>query len=145
MDYTFEAVVVKDGEGYSVSFPQIEDAFTFGTTREEAIRRAAEVLKLILSERIEEGTEIPPMERMAEVVSVNVEITGDDIRRSACMTMDQAAEELGVSSSRVSQLASAGKLQVVAFGKKRMVTIASVMARKENPPAAHRPRKAAST
>ena len=75
MDYTFEAVVVKDGEGYSVSFPQIEDAFTFGTTREEAIRRAAEVLKLILSERIEEGTEIPPMERMAEVVSVNVEIT----------------------------------------------------------------------
>ena len=34
---------------------------------------------------------------------------------------------------------------VVAFGKKRMVTIASVMARKENPPAAHRPRKAAST
>jgi excisionase family DNA binding protein len=97
---------------------------------------------LVLAERIEEGGEIPGQERVAEVLSINVDVTGNDIDKSKCLTIDQAARELGVSAGRVSQIASSGKLQAVTFGKKRMVTIASVNERKANPPASNRPRKA---
>lgn len=132
MNYTYDAVIEHDKDGYAVSFPQFPEAVTFGATREEAAKRAAEVLVLALAERIEDGGEIPAQERTAEVLSVNVEVTGEAINRSKCLTIDQAAEELGVTAGRVSQLASAGKLQAVTFGKKRMVTIASVNARKAN-------------
>lgn len=142
MNYTYDAVIERDDDGYAVSFPQFPDAITFGATREEAARRAAEVLILTLAELIEDGGELPPQERVAEVLAVNVEVTGEDIDRSKCLTIEQAAEELGITAGRVSQLASAGKLQAVAFGKKRMVTLASVAARKANPPAASRARAA---
>ncbi len=141
MRYTYDAVIVRDGDGYSVSFPQLPDAFTHGATREEASVRASEALTLILAERIEDGGAIPPQVRVAEVLAVSVDVSGEDIERSKCLTIEQAAEELGVTAGRVSQLASSGKLQTVTFGKKRMVTIASVNARKANPPAANRPRK----
>ena len=137
----YDAVIERDEDGYSVSFPQFPEAVTFGATREEASRRAAEVLVLALAERIEEGGEIPSQERVAEVLSVGVEVTGDDIDKSKCLTIDQAAQELGVSAGRVSQLASSGKLTAVTFGKRRMVTIASVNERKANPPLPSRPRK----
>ena len=145
MNYVYDAVIERDEDGYSVSFPQFPEAVTFGATREEAARRASEVLTLALAERIEEGVELPAQERVAEVLAVSVEVTGDVIDQSKCLTIDQAAEELGVSAGRVSQLASAGKLQAVMFGKKRLVTIASVNERKANPPAPHRPRKAVAT
>ena len=44
MRYTYDAVIVRDGDGYSVSFPQLPDAFTHGATREEASVRASEAL-----------------------------------------------------------------------------------------------------
>lgn len=141
MNYTYDAVIERDGDGYAVSFPQFPDAVTFGATREEAARRAAEVLVLTLAELIEDGGDLPPQERVAEVLAVNVEVTGEDIDRSKCLTIEQAAEELGITAGRVSQLASAGKLQAVTFGKRRMVTLASVADRKAHPPAASRPRK----
>lgn len=141
MRYVYDAVIERDEDGYAVSFPQFPEAVTFGATREEASRRAAEVLVLALAERIEEGGEIPSQERVAEVLSVGVEVTGDDIDKSKCLTIDQAAQELGVSAGRVSQLASSGKLTAVTFGKRRMVTIASVNERKANPSLPSRPRK----
>lgn len=141
MRYTYDAVIERDQQGYAVHFPQFPDAFTFGATREEAIQRAAEVLTLSLVDRLEDGGDIPPQQRTAEVVSVSVDVTGSDVDRSKCLTMEQAAEELGVSPSRVSQLATSGKLTAVRIDGRRMVTIASVNARKANPPAPHRPRK----
>lgn len=141
MRYIYDAVIERDEDGYAVSFPQFPEAVTFGATREEASRRAAEVLVLTLAERIEEGGEIPSQERVAEVLSIGVDVTGDDIDKSKCLTIDQAAQELGVSAGRVSQLASSGKLTAVTFGKRRMVTIASVNERKANPPLPSRPRK----
>ena len=141
MNFTYDAVIERDEDGYSVSFPQFPEAVTFGATRAEAAKRAAEVLVMALAERIEEGEPLPPQERVAEVLSVNVDISGADIDKSKCFTIEEAAIELGVTSGRVSQLASTGKLQVVTFGKRRMVTIASVVERKRNPPAPNRPRK----
>lgn len=141
MNFTYDAIIEHDECGYSVSFPQLPEAFTFGETREEACKNAAEVLRLILAERIEDGTDLPKQNRVAEVVCVNVSVNSEDIEKSKCYTVDQAAKCLGVSAGRVSQLANDGKLQAITFGKKRMITIASVNKRKQNPPVAHRPKK----
>lgn len=141
VEYAYDAIMEHDEDGYSVTFPQFPEAVTFASTREEAIRRAHEVLVMTLSERIEEGGEIPPQERVAEVLSVAVDIDGQTIDMSKCLTMEQAAEELGVSPGRVSQLASVGKLQPVMFGRRKMVTIASVNERKNDDVHAGRPRK----
>lgn len=51
------------------------------------------------------------------------------------------SEALGVSIGRVSQLAKGGLLDAVHIDGKRMVTIASVNARIENPPSHHRPKR----
>ena len=143
MNFTYEAIIEQDKDGYAVSYPQFPDAVTFGATREEALQRAAQVLVLTIAEYIEDGCELPAQQRVAEVLAVNVQITGTDIDKSKCYTIEQAAEMLGVTTGRVSQLANTGKLQAVTFGKKRMVTIASVNKRKANPPSPHRPRKLA--
>lgn len=70
-----------------------------------------------------------------------VEVTDEDIATSRCMTIKQAAEELGVSISRVSQLVTRGTLEAYEHNGDRLVTIASVNERKANPPAPHRPKK----
>ena len=141
MEFTYDAVLEHDDNGYFVSFPQFPGETTFATTREGAIGRASELLELLLCEIVDEGLRAPSQEAAIEVVPVD--ITGDVVSRSRCMTVDEAAEVLGITAGRVSQLASQGKLQPVVFGSKRMVTIASVNERKSNPPAPHRPRSAA--
>jgi len=72
---------------------------------------------------------------------VCIEVDDEFIRRSKCMSISDAAEELGVTPSRVSQLLSSGALETYRYGSKRLVTIASVEARKANKPPAHRPPK----
>lgn len=130
MNYTYDAIIERDEDGYIVSFPQFPDAVTYGKTREQAARRAHEVLTMILCEYIEEEKPLPKQERVAEVLSVCAEVNGDTISRSRCMTMSEAAEQLGISQARVSQLASAGILQSVNYGRRKLVTIASVNERK---------------
>ena len=55
------------------------------------------------------------------------------------MTAADAARELGVSSARVAQLCKAGLLDSWRDGTRRMVSRASVEARKEDVPSAGRP------
>lgn len=71
---------------------------------------------------------------------IAVEVDKSFIRESACMTISQAAQALGITRGRASQLAKSGLLDSVEVDGKRMVTIASVNERKANPPAPHRPR-----
>lgn len=143
MVYTYDAIITKEEDGYFVQFPQLPDAFTQGATREEATQRASEVLTLILSGMLDEGEEPPEQGRTAEVVSVCVDVTQQVIDATKCMTNAEAAQELGITSGRVSQLVKAGLLERAIIDGKPMVTIASVNRRKENPPASHRPRKEA--
>ena len=48
-----------DGTGYLVTFRDIEIAFTYGETLEEAIFNAQEVLDLMLLDRLEKDDDIP--------------------------------------------------------------------------------------
>lgn len=137
MHYAYDAVIEHDKDGYSVMFPQFPGVVTFGATREEAAKRAAEVLSLELIDRIEDEEKLPAQEHVAEVVSVNVDISGEDIERSKCLTFAQAADELGVTQGNISQLASSGQLQIVTIDDHRLVTIASVEEHKANQLPAH--------
>ncbi len=143
MRYTYDAIMTREDDGYVVSFPQFDGCVTAGDTRADALRNAADALSLAVAGALEDGEGLPPSRRVAEVLSVSVEVTRDDMDAMRCMTMSQAAEELGVTAGRVSQLVKAGALDVVEVGGRRLVTIDSVNARNANPPAAHRPARAA--
>jgi predicted RNase H-like HicB family nuclease len=137
---TYDAVISHESDGYIVSFPQLPDAFTDGNTRAEAISNAAEVLALIAGEYIDEGEQLPDPSRTVEVVSVSVELTDQDIESMKYLTLLQAADDLGVTPSRVSQLLASGKLKAKYFDGNRMVSIESVNEYKNTPRKAGRPR-----
>lgn len=140
MRYTYEAVVVRDGDGWSVSFPQIPEAISQGDTMDDAVRNAADALVLALAGRIESG-DVPRREHSAECVSISVDIDQDDIDETRYMTQEQACEYLGIGKSRVSQLAKSGKLEARRFGRRNMVSIASVERYAEGARRPGRPKK----
>ena len=145
--FTYEAELAKDElGGYSVSFPDVAGAYTFGKDLSHSIEMAAEVLQLILAELLDEGKPLPRPRFQSHGdgvlrIAVSVEITPEFIESTKCMTVTEAAEELGITTSRVSQMLNSGILQAVPFGKERLVTIASINDRKENQRKAGRPKK----
>ena len=139
--YTYEAVIERQSDGYVVHFPQLKDAFTSGDTREEALHNAAEVLALIVGSSIDEGAPLPRPEHVVECVNVSIALTEEDIESMRFITLAQAAESLEVTSGRITQLITAGRLEDRYFGGVRMVSIASVNRFKESPRKAGRPRK----
>ena len=78
--YVFK-VVVEDDEfedgrlGFSAYCPSLEGAYPWGNTREEALERIQEAVKLIVDEMIEEGKPIPPDAALLEVESPAVLVT----------------------------------------------------------------------
>lgn len=78
--YVFKVVVeddqFEDGRpGFSAYCPSLEGAYTWGNTREEALERIREAVKLIVDELIEEGKPIPPDAVILEVESPAVLVT----------------------------------------------------------------------
>jgi predicted RNase H-like HicB family nuclease len=78
--YVFEVVVEEDQfedgrPGFSAHCPSLDGAYTWGETREQALERIREAVKLILDEMREEGTPIPPGAAILEVESPAVLVT----------------------------------------------------------------------
>lgn len=59
IELVYGAKIEADGDSFIVSFRDIENAFTEGSTYEEAIFNAQEVLDLMLLDRLENDEEIP--------------------------------------------------------------------------------------
>lgn len=59
IELSYGAKIEPDGDGYLVTFRDIENAFTYGETLDEAIFNAQEVLDLMLLDRLEKDEEIP--------------------------------------------------------------------------------------
>lgn len=139
--YTYEATITEQDGGWFVSFPDLPGAYSFGHTVQEACEGAAESLRLTIAEYIDSGLAIQAQNIEAKPEAVFCVEVGDEyMAQTKCMTVSEAAHELGVSVGRVSQLLSNGQLEVYQNGGTRMVTIASVLERKLNPPAPHRPK-----
>ena len=145
--YLYEATLFQEpGDNtYYVRFDAFPNCFADGASYAEAIESGAETLKLFIAEYLDEGRALP-QEKFAhaagcEYAVVAVDVDDEFVQRTKCMTVAEAAEELGVTAGRVSQLLSAGKLQAVQYGADRLVTVASVEERKAHPSRAGRPRK----
>lgn len=141
MDYIYEAELEQVEGDWLCTVPKFEGAFGGGATVRKAVGNCAEALRLAIAEALDEGAPLPraTFHNPPRVVMC-VEVGEHYVRESAYMTVKQAAEELGVTSGRVSQLLKAGQLEAVTVGGRRMVTIASVNDRLSNPPAPHRPK-----
>ena len=74
----YKAILFIDEDGYRVRFPNIEGCHTWGTTKEEALENAKEVLELCL----EEFEKYPESQDM-EIIEVEVEEKKAGIERAA--------------------------------------------------------------
>lgn len=143
MVYAYEARFEKSDEDscWYVSFDSFEDAITSGDTIEDAVSSAVDLLTLLLAEHLDEGKPLPaPSFHEPPLSVVCVSITDDTIEETKLVTVKEAAELLGVSPSRISQLLSDGRLDAREFHGRRMVTLESINERIANKPAPHRPR-----
>jgi predicted RNase H-like HicB family nuclease len=78
--YVFEVVIEEDRfengrVGFSAHCPSLEGAYTWGETREQALERMHQAVKLILDEMREEGRAVPPKAALLEVDSPAVLVT----------------------------------------------------------------------
>jgi len=78
--YLFKVVVEEDQfadgrQGFSAHCPALDGAYTWGETREEALERIREAIKLIVDETLEAGKEIPPEALICEVEEPAVLVT----------------------------------------------------------------------
>lgn len=66
--YIFPAIIEKADDGYNVRFPDIENCFTCGSTLEEAIKMAQDVLPLMLCEMENDKKPIPAPSDIKDLV-----------------------------------------------------------------------------
>lgn len=57
--FSYPAKLVRDGDGYTVSFPDIPEALTCGDDREEALRMAADALTTAMDFYFEDRRPVP--------------------------------------------------------------------------------------
>lgn len=138
---SYEAVVSKGDDGYTVVFPQFPGAFTEGNTRKEALDNAHDALIMAIVDRYECCDMLPPEDHVVEVATISVEMTSSIAEEQQYMTMQDAAEFLDVGLSRVSQLVKQGRLESIHMKGIRLVSIASVDEYRKSPRKAGRPKK----
>lgn len=104
IDLTYGAQIEPDGDGFLVTFRDIENAFTYGETFEEAIFNAQEVLDLILIDRLEKNQQIeqPSAFKNGEVaIAVSPEVAAPALlhimRELNHRSMADVARTMGVS------------------------------------------------
>ena len=120
MFYTYEGSIIRESEGgYTVAVPSFECMVAGGTSVKEACENAAGCLQLLIADMLDNDEPLPE-------ATFGEEVGDGFIRESLCMTLAEAAEELGVSPGRVDQLLDSGQLVAAYPTGKRMVTISSV-------------------
>ena len=72
--YAYPAVFSTDGDGWEVSFPDIDNCFTAADTLEQAVVEARLVLEDIMYLREKEGDEIPVPTQLDEVKAAPGEV-----------------------------------------------------------------------
>lgn len=135
MVYVWEFEFFKSGDYINAwPCPPMEGG-TFGDDFDDAMDSAVDWLSEMVDAHLTDGVELPPRSlghkprHGGNIIAIAVSRELGDI---PAMTAADAARELGVSSARVSQLCKAGLLDSWSDGTRRMVSRASVEARKED-------------
>ena len=104
VELSYGAKIEPDGDGYLVTFRDIENAFTYGDTLDEAIFNAQEVLDLMLLDRLEKDEEIPVPSKLKNgeiVIAASPEVVAPALlhlmRTLNHRTMADVARTMGVS------------------------------------------------
>lgn len=145
--YVYEACVFKDEDGVlCANFPDFKGCITDGRTMEELVGNVKEALELEICYHLDKGLPLPKPtfhdpDDPGSYIVMSVMVDQQMVEMSKCLTVGQAADSLGVSKARVSQLLNTGQLQCVYFGNERLVTISSVNERLANPRSSGRPKK----
>ena len=149
MLYVYEFELFEGEDGWILAFPFDFDGETQGADLAEAAAMAADWLKLEIEHRLMHGEDIPeatlghePTREDGRVLLVAVEAGLDTI---PAVTASEAAELLGVSRARVSQMLKADLLEGFRKGRDSFITRYSVDARLREKPKAGRPKKSAKT
>lgn len=144
MKYIFGAVVRPDEEdgGFWVEVPDLPGCYGQGETFMDAVRSISDGVETHVAAILEDGGQVPSPTQVraddGEVVYVYADPGTVELGEPS-YTASEAADILGVTSGRVSQLISAGKLKARREGRSTWVTIASVEAYKAAPRKPGRP------
>ena len=82
--YIYPAIFKKDGEFYTVCFPDLEGCYTQGNDLQDAYEMAADVLCLTLYDMEEEKGDIPPASDVCEVETEH----GEFVSLVTCDTLE---------------------------------------------------------
>jgi antitoxin HicB len=94
MDIRYPATIERQMDGaYLVRFVDLDDTFTEGKTKEEALFNAAEVLSAMLVWRLDEGKDVPPPSPKLK----GVHYIAPDAKTQAAMLLRLARAERSVS------------------------------------------------
>lgn len=111
----YNAKLKKDGDGYLVTFRDLENVFAEGFTLEEAVFNARDALDGVLASMLEHGLDIPTptATRKGEYeIPVGLEISAPLslylIRKQMNLTMAQVAAALGVTYQRYQSIEKPG-------------------------------------
>ncbi|KTD05141.1 type II toxin-antitoxin system HicB family antitoxin [Legionella feeleii] len=103
MDLIYGAKIEPDGDSFLATFRDIENAFTEGSTYEEAVFNAQEVLDLMLLDRLEHDDDIPlpsPIKKGEVPISASPEVSAPALlhiaRKDQKYSMADVARTMGV-------------------------------------------------
>ncbi len=118
---------------------------TQGETFDEALEMSADWLKTLVLDRLMKSIEVPRFEmgnipqRGGRIVAIAVDASLSEV---PAVTEKEAAERLGISHARVSQLCRDRSLDSWKVGRTRMVSVESIEMRRAMAPCAGRPKRA---
>ncbi|WP_172135538.1 type II toxin-antitoxin system HicB family antitoxin [Adlercreutzia sp. ZJ473] len=145
--YLYEAVVTPWSGGWEAEFPDL-GICTQGADLFDAAFMAQDLLALWISQALREGRALPEprMDHEApeggRVIAVAVECSADE-PDVPTMTVQEAADALGISTARIHALIRDGILGAEKVGSARLVSTSDVMDYFNSPRSAGRPKKAA--
>ena len=122
IDLIYGAKIAPDGNGFLVTFRDIENAFTYGESLDEAIFNAQEVLDLMLLDKLEKGEEIclPSTIKNGEMaISASPEVAAPALlhimRQLEKRTMADVASSMGVTYQSYQRMESGKNLTMRSF------------------------------
>lgn len=149
MKFLFEGIFTPNElGGYDVSIPEANVA-TQGDDLKDAVLMGHDALRETLITRIQRGVLIKdgtfnhPIPEHAIAIGLLVDVDGSE-PENPYMTVQEAADLLDVSTSRIYSLIRSGLLVSKKVGTSRMVLTESVKDRLETPPHAGRPKSVTS-
>jgi antitoxin HicB len=133
IELSYGAKIEPDGDGYLVTFRDIENAFTYGETLDEAIFNAQEVLDLMLLDRLEKDEEIPVPSKLKNgevVIAASPEVVAPAllhiIRTLSHRTMADVARTMGVSYQSYQRIESGKNLTMKSL-KRAALALGSIV------------------